>query len=240
MNPAFREYRIPVYAGLARRLDGRFTLLYSAARSMRALANASRKPRVFSRWVDGGVQRHLPNGKGPGPRSRKQLLADSVPTGASQSTSQVDPEVVIAEGFFQWTPTALWWRRTSHGALVVAYERTMHTERRAGLLRKVYRKLAARTVDAVCCNGSLSREYCIRAPRDPGVTDRGRRDGCKPDYLRRHARPHRRRRAPFIWTKPPGLASCMLVVSYTQRVSTHSWLRGGNTSATFVRQGSDH
>jgi len=100
---------------------------------------------------------------------------------------RANPDVVITEGFFQWTPAALWWTRRSGAALVLAYERTAHTERRAGALRTAYRRLVARWVDAACCNGSLSRDYCsghLGIPESRIVVGGM---AAEPEYLRRHA-----------------------------------------------------
>ncbi|NBB81151.1 MAG: glycosyltransferase [Verrucomicrobia bacterium] len=70
-----------------------------------------------------------------------------------------EPEVLVGDGFFQWTSFALA-HRLRHGTpLVVCYERTFHTERHAQRLRTWYRRQALRFVDAMSVNGSLSREY---------------------------------------------------------------------------------
>ena len=70
------------------------------------------------------------------------------------------PSIVISEGFFQWTPAALWAKLRLKIPMVISYERTMHTERNAGRLRTYFRRLMVRQTDAICCNGKLSREYC--------------------------------------------------------------------------------
>ena len=80
--------------------------------------------------------------------------------GLLRAVLDAKPEVIIAEGFFQWTPAALWLRIREGVRLVIAYERTMHTERHAGKARTLYRKLVTKFTDAMCCNGSLAKEYC--------------------------------------------------------------------------------
>jgi glycosyltransferase involved in cell wall biosynthesis len=77
------------------------------------------------------------------------------------------PDVVIGDGFFQWTSAALVHRLRSRAALVVCYERTFHTERAAQPVRTWYRRHAMRWVDAMACNGSLSRDYSIALGMDP-------------------------------------------------------------------------
>jgi glycosyltransferase involved in cell wall biosynthesis len=88
--------------------------------------------------------------------------------GLIKAIRRADPDVIISEGFFQWTPAALWYKKKHGTPVVVSYECTTHTERRAGPIRTAYRRWVARHVDAVCCNGLLSMEYCTDVLRiDP-------------------------------------------------------------------------
>jgi glycosyltransferase involved in cell wall biosynthesis len=80
--------------------------------------------------------------------------------GLLRSIRSAKADVIVAEGFFQWTPAAVLAKIKEGIRLVIAYERTMHTERHAGKARTLYRKLVTRYTDAICCNGSLSKEYC--------------------------------------------------------------------------------
>ena len=70
-----------------------------------------------------------------------------------------EPEVLITDGFFQWTWAALWLRMTRGIPHVMCYEKTAHTERNAQRYRTAYRRLALRWIDALCCNGTLCGEY---------------------------------------------------------------------------------
>jgi len=69
------------------------------------------------------------------------------------------PEVLVGDGFFQWTFTTLLHRLCQGIPVVVCYERWAHTERNAQWYRRAYRSLALKLVDAVCCNGRLSEMY---------------------------------------------------------------------------------
>jgi glycosyltransferase involved in cell wall biosynthesis len=69
------------------------------------------------------------------------------------------PDVLIGEGFFQWTSFALAYRILRDVPLVVCYERTFHTERNAQWFRLAYRRLAMRFIGAMCCNGKLCVDY---------------------------------------------------------------------------------
>src|SRR5439155_9790796 len=80
--------------------------------------------------------------------------------GLARAIAATEPDVIISEGFFQWTPAALWVKRKRRVPMVIAYEKTPHTERNAPRLRSMYRRWIGREADAICCNGSLSKQYC--------------------------------------------------------------------------------
>lgn len=71
------------------------------------------------------------------------------------------PDVMVSDGFFQWTYASLWLRMTRKIPHVMCYEPTKHTERNVKRYRLIYRKLAMKLIDAICCNGKLCREYII-------------------------------------------------------------------------------
>ncbi|MBU2623750.1 MAG: glycosyltransferase family 4 protein [Proteobacteria bacterium] len=78
-----------------------------------------------------------------------------------RSILKTRPDVLVGDGFFQWTYAALLLRMMKGIPMVVCYERWAHTERSAQWYRRLYRKMALRFTDAVCCSGSLSRKYTI-------------------------------------------------------------------------------
>ena len=69
------------------------------------------------------------------------------------------PDVLVSDGFMQWTYAALAIRALKGIPHVMCYERTKHTERNAGKLRIWYRKFVSRWIDAIDCNGQLTEEY---------------------------------------------------------------------------------
>jgi glycosyltransferase involved in cell wall biosynthesis len=91
--------------------------------------------------------------------------------GLLQKISAIGPDVIVGDGLFKWTTAALAYRLWTGVPLVVNYERTPHTERRAQWYRRWYRKLVLRWIDMVNCNGRLCQEYV----RSLGVA---------PDHLR--------------------------------------------------------
>ena len=79
--------------------------------------------------------------------------------GALSALKRIKPDVVVGDGFFQWTAFALAYRILYGIPLVVCYERTAYTERKAQWYRSVYRNLVLKFVGAMSCNGKLSKEY---------------------------------------------------------------------------------
>jgi glycosyltransferase involved in cell wall biosynthesis len=79
--------------------------------------------------------------------------------GLRKAIADTRPQVLVGDGFFQWTYAALF-HRVLHGIpVVVCYERWAHTERFAQWYRRLYRKLALHLTDVVCCNGKLCCDY---------------------------------------------------------------------------------
>lgn len=82
-----------------------------------------------------------------------------VPAGLYKLLKSVDADVIIAEGFFQWTPWALVRALRLRVPFLIAYERTSHTERHCPWWRLAYRKFINLFVKGYLVNGSLCREY---------------------------------------------------------------------------------
>ncbi len=71
------------------------------------------------------------------------------------------PDVLVGDGFFQWTFYLLIIHLLEKTPLVICYERTHYTERNAQWIRKVYRRFVLRHTSAICCSGSLCKEYVL-------------------------------------------------------------------------------
>jgi glycosyltransferase involved in cell wall biosynthesis len=92
--------------------------------------------------------------------------------GLYQAIKKCNPDVIIGEGFFQWTTAAIIFRILHGIPLVISYERTHHTERNSQWFRTLYRKVVTRLMSAMCCNGRLSAEYInwLGMPEDRIIT----------------------------------------------------------------------
>ncbi len=153
---SFLDYRIPVYEALSERLGGNLTLIYNADY---VPARCGEKiKRVLGRRAKGLR----------GEWSLRRVRADGFTNqgfripyqgGLIRAVLQEQPDLLISDGFFQWTYAALFIRAIKHIPHVMCYEKTCHTERNAQWYRTAYRRLVMRWIDAMCCNGTLCGQY---------------------------------------------------------------------------------
>ncbi len=159
VNPGFLDYRVPVYAELDRLTGGMLSVLYSKSRTP---ARVSEKIEgvLGSRAV--GLDGELWWRIGRAGDTANASLQVPYQPGLLRHLLEQRPEVVIAEGLFQWTPAAVMKRLVQRTPLVIAYERTCYTERNCPCWRTAYRKAVVSQAGAMLCNGILSKEYALR------------------------------------------------------------------------------
>lgn len=152
---SFLDYRIPAFIQLDRLVEQQLHVIFPV------------------RWTPERVQNKLKSALGAraialeGEKSfgqyhhREANASISIPLqpGLYQAIASTKPDVIIGEGFFQWTTVALLYRLMHRVPLVLFYERTFHTERRAQWYRTLYRRIVGRFVDACCVNGQESLVY---------------------------------------------------------------------------------
>jgi glycosyltransferase involved in cell wall biosynthesis len=155
---SFLDYRIPVLEALRRKLGDGLRFIYSADyvpercdRRVRSALGAAAVG-LTGEWRIG------PNETAG--FANRQLRIVHQP-GLWSAIAEAKPDVVVGDGFFQWTSVALAYRMRHRVGLVVCYERTFHTERAAQRVRTAYRRQVVRWVDSMACNGRLSREYSV-------------------------------------------------------------------------------
>jgi len=153
---SFLDYRIPVYEALNQKLDNQFHVIYSADYIPNRVDTKIRK--AFGDRTIGmrGEKRLGPNEL---PDFANTAIRVVYQPGLLKAIAKTKPEVLVGDGFFQWTSMALLYKIFNKCPLVVCYERTSHTERNVQWYRTAYRRLAMRFVDAMACNGQLSLEY---------------------------------------------------------------------------------
>lgn len=158
VNPSFLDYRIPLYKKINDKMEGHFRLIYS-------------KCRVPERCID-KIERAI--GQNAISLIREKIISIGrtngfancgvnipFPKGLYKLIRTAKPDIIIAEGFFQFTPWAVWYSFFHRIPLLIAYERTAHTERKCPLWRKLYRRFIGLFVDGYIANGQLTKDYLV-------------------------------------------------------------------------------
>lgn len=158
INPSFLDYRIPLYSELQKAYDGNFYLIYSKDRvperchkKITELLGANTLYIKNEKSLKLGYEYTFAN-KG---------VKIPFPKGLYHKIKSVKPQLIIAEGFFQYTPWAVWYSFIHRIPLLIAYERTAHTERNCPFYRRWYRKFINIFVSGYVVNGQLTKEYLI-------------------------------------------------------------------------------
>jgi glycosyltransferase involved in cell wall biosynthesis len=160
----FLDYRIPVLTELDHLCDGQLHFI-SSEKWMPRRALDRLKTVLGERAI------YLHGEKSIGvdfPNEANKTICLPFQPGLLKTIADTRPQVLVGDGFFQWTYAALF-HRMFHGIpLVVCYERWAHTERHAQWYRRLYRKIALHFTDVVCCNGQLCLDYTegLGMPRD--------------------------------------------------------------------------
>lgn len=158
VNPSFLDYRIPLYGELNKLCKGDFHLIYSVQRiPERCNTNVKRVLGDNAHGLE--HEKQFVIGK-PTDFSNSHISIP-YPSGLYRQIKTIRPDFIIAEGYFQFTPWALWYSLIHRIPLMIAYERTAHTERNCPLWRRLYRKLVGMFVNGYIANGQLTKEYLI-------------------------------------------------------------------------------
>jgi glycosyltransferase involved in cell wall biosynthesis len=156
---SFLDYRIPLYQAVDTLCGGQLTVIYykdvvpERCRLKVKAILGNRAIALSGEWrLTGKKIQPISAVKGQGMRIPFQ-------PGLTKAITDSNPDVMISDGFFQWTYAPLWlrfWEKTPH---IMCYEGTLHTEKNAGIFRTIYRKIANNAIDHILCNGSLSKAY---------------------------------------------------------------------------------
>lgn len=165
-NPIFFEYRLPFYKELVRLFDGDFYVMYSPVRY-----RMCNKERLCTRIKDELRENAIPlntehvfdtNSKKwdvmPDIEKGKRI---PLTFGLLKKIRKVRPDIIITEGYFQWTPLILLYGALFHVPVYMGYERTLHTERYTGKMKTWQRKLFNKGIHGFLVNGSETRKYLL-------------------------------------------------------------------------------
>lgn len=157
VNPSFLDYRIPLYKELNSLCDGGFYLIYSKQRipmrcydainnTLEKNAIAITEKRIFLKkrtdFANSGIALTLPHD-------------------LYRTIKEVKPDIILTEGYFQFSPWAIFYAVIHRIPIVIAYERTKHTERYCPFWRRLYRRFVNLFTSGYIVNGQLTKEYLI-------------------------------------------------------------------------------
>ena len=155
---SFLDYRIPVFEALSSLTNNHLTVIFSEdfvpERVQKRLQTAlgDKAVGLTDEWAMGF------HGNITSEFSNTRFRIPWQP-GILKEIKLSEPDVLIGNGFSQWTLPALINRTVKRIPLVICYERTAHTERNAQWYRRAYRKAVLPFIDAMCVNGCLSLNY---------------------------------------------------------------------------------
>jgi glycosyltransferase involved in cell wall biosynthesis len=155
---SFLDYRIPVFEKLSRLTDDNLTAIFSenfVPERVQKRLRAAIGDKAIGLTGELAIGFH---GNITSEFSNTRLRIPWQP-GILKEIRISEPDVLIGDGFSQWTLPVLVYRMVKRIPLVICYERTAHTERNAQWYRRIYRKAVLPFVDAMCVNGSLSKKY---------------------------------------------------------------------------------
>lgn len=160
---SFLDYRIPVYQMLDELSGNQLTVIYNGdvvpqrCKDKLYAILGNRAIPMYGEIRLSGVAKDNATMANKGYRIPIQK-------GLIEKIRKTNPDVMISDGFFQWTYAPLWVRMFNTKGIkhIMCYERTPHTERNAGKFRTLYRKFVSHWIDAIDCNGKLTADYVVR------------------------------------------------------------------------------
>lgn len=157
---SFLDYRLPIYEAINNSCGNQLFLIYNGDVVPPHLSDKM-KQMLGERCIPMSGEIRLV-GKAKNPVSSTKCGGRRIPIqkGLYKEIKKTKPDVILSDGFFQWTLMCVIYKmfhpKVKH---VMCYEGWSHTERNAGWLNTFYRKFAGHFIDAICCNGTLSKEY---------------------------------------------------------------------------------
>lgn len=166
----FGNYRIPVYKELNRLTNGQFYMAYSKD-AVTPLVHRQMRDALGDNAIALEKEKHFTIGKLDSNFANSYI---DIPyqSGLLNAISKVNPDIIISDGFFQWTFAAV--LKSYRRKVCVFYERTEFVERNAPKWRILYRKSIGKFIDGFLINGSLTRKYLDNM----GFSQKPKVEGC--------------------------------------------------------------
>lgn len=156
VNPSFLDYRVPVYKRLYELTNKNFYIIFSENRVPKRICTKIQNA-IGENAICFKGEKRIILGKNEGMSNKWASIP--LTKGLYKEIRKVNADIVIAEGFFQWTPNALCYSFFHKKPLLIEYERTKHTERNCPKWRMLYRQLIDKFTSGYLCNGILTKEY---------------------------------------------------------------------------------
>ena len=155
---SFLDYRIPVFQALDSLCGGQLTVIYNGDVVPLRCQNKL-KQAIGTRAVDMHGEMRIGRRHQLGVANKGIRIP--IQKGLLKKIRETNPDVIVSDGFFQWTYAPLIlrmqkWNNVSH---VMCYEKTRHTERNAPQWRIRYRRFVTKWIDAIDCNGQLCEKF---------------------------------------------------------------------------------
>ena len=157
---SFLDYRIPIYKEINKLCGNNLYLIYNEEIVPERLTKIM-KYELGERCIPlKGELRIIGKKYNPVSSSKAKNIRIPIQKGLISTIKKTRPDIIITDGFFQWTYAPLiiklFNKKVKH---VMCYEGWQHTERNMQSFRIKYRKIAMKFIDSICCNGTLSKEY---------------------------------------------------------------------------------
>jgi len=156
---SFLDYRIPVYEAINTLCNNNLTVIYfkdvvpERCQNKLKLILGERAIGLSGELRIGGKKNQ------PLSSIKRNGIRIPIQPGLIRKIKNTNPDVILSDGFFQWTYSAILLRIFMRIPHIMLYEGTEHTERNAGKIRLFYRRFASRFIDVIHCNGSLCVDF---------------------------------------------------------------------------------
>lgn len=163
--PLSLDYRLPYYEKLKDLNDGNFHLLHSIRRYEQL--NRLDLVEKYRNRLGGNVHElHGEKVFNTYTFSFKKFDREKgknipIPMGLWSAIKKINPDVLITEGFFQWTPVVILYALLHRVPVFMGYERTPWTERKTNIVKTIHRKFTDSFIAGYLVNGSETKKYLM-------------------------------------------------------------------------------
>lgn len=161
-NPIFLDYRIPFYKRMNELFCGNFYIMFSKWRY------EGRRDDLLAR-LENEMGENAIAFTGDKVWDSKSRSFNKFPKGKRiplvhgliRKLIEEKPDVLITEGFFQWTPLVVLYAALFRKPVFIGYERTLHTERNTSKFVTWTRTITDKFVSGYLVNGSETKKYLM-------------------------------------------------------------------------------